>query len=614
MGGKGLPVEVQQQIISKTDGVPLFVEELTKMVVESGLLREVEGHYELTGPLPPLAIPTTLHDSLMARLDRLATIKEVAQLGATVGREFSYELLLAVSSVEEASLQQALGKLVEAEVLYQRGLPPQAHYLFKHALIQDAAYQSLLKSTRQQYHQRIAQVLAERFAETIQTQPELVAHHYTEAGLIPQALPFWQQAGERAVQRSANIEAISHLSTGLKLLKALPDTPEHVQQELTLQLTLGEALQVTKGYAVPEAKHTYDRARALCQQVGETPQLFPLLGGLWAFYVNRGELQTARELGEQLLTLAQRLPSPAPPISAHHALGTTLFCLGEIVLAREHFERSITLADHHPHDAPPLVMAACLSLAAFTLWMLGYPDQALKRSQEALALVQERPHPFPVVVSRCYAALFYQYRREWQAAQEQAEAAITLATEQGFPHWLAWGTCLRGRILVEQGQAEEGIVQIREGLAFFQAMGSELTRPHFLGLLAQAYGKNGQREEGLRALAEALEVVHETGERVREAELMRLKGELTLQAQVSEPRATVAAEAEVCFHKAIDIARRQSAKSWELRAVISLSRLWQQQGKQKEARQILAEIYGWFTEGFDTKDLQEAKVLLDELN
>ncbi len=270
-GGKLLPTEVQQQIVSKTDGVPLFVEELTKMVLESGLLRETDGHYELAGPLPPLAIPATLHDSLMARLDRLAAARDVAQLGATLGREFSYELLQAVSRVDEVSLQHALARLVEAEVLYQRGLPPQARYVFKHALIQDAAYQSLLKSTRQQYHQQIAQALQEQFSETREAQPELLAHHYTEADLVAQAIPYWQKAGQRAIERSANAEAISHLAKALELLKTLPDTSERVRQELSLQITLGPALVILKGMAAPEVEKVYTRARELCQQVGEAP-------------------------------------------------------------------------------------------------------------------------------------------------------------------------------------------------------------------------------------------------------------------------------------------------------------------------------------------------------
>jgi class 3 adenylate cyclase len=334
--GKALPPEVVEQIVAKTDGVPLFVEELTKMVLESGLLQEREERYELTGPLPPLAIPATLHDSLMARLDRLATVKSLAQLGATLGREFSYALLHAVSLWDEATLQQGLHQLVEAEFLYQQGLPPQATYLFKHALIQDAAYQSLLRSTRQQYHQRIAQVLEARFPESCETQPELLAHHYTEAGLTEQAIGYWQQAGQRAIQRSANVEAVNHLTRGLALLTLLPDTPERTQQELAFHLSLGAQLAVTKGYAASEVEQAFARARALCQQGGERPQLGFVLWGLYRFYFMRAEHRTAQELAAQLLRLAQHDLAPVVLLAAHAALGTALWVQGHLTAAREH--------------------------------------------------------------------------------------------------------------------------------------------------------------------------------------------------------------------------------------------------------------------------------------
>jgi predicted ATPase len=279
-GGKAFPPAVLEEVVRKTDGIPLFVEELTKTVLESGLLHEQADHYALAGPLPPLAIPATLHDALMARLDRLASIKVVAQLGATIGRTFAYDLLQAVAPLEAATLQAALAQLVEAELVAQQGLPPQVTYTFKHALIQEAAYQSLLRSTRQQYHQRIAQVVEAQFAEIVERQPELLAHHYTEAGLSAQALPYWQCAGQHALQHSAYVEALSHLMKGLEVLQTLPESPERTQHELRLHLPLGAALMATKGYAAPEVEHVYARARALCQQVGETPQRFRVLRGL----------------------------------------------------------------------------------------------------------------------------------------------------------------------------------------------------------------------------------------------------------------------------------------------------------------------------------------------
>jgi predicted ATPase len=346
---KTLPAEVVEQVVAKTDGVPLFVEELTKMVLESGLLQEEEERYVLAGPLPPLAIPATLHDSLMARLDRLATVKGLAQLGATLGREFTFDLLQTVSPWDEETLQRGLHQLVAAEFLYQQGLPPQATYRFKHALMQEAAYQSLLRSTRQQYHQRIAQVVEARFSQLCETQLELLAHHYTEAGLMAQALPYWQRAGQRAIQRSANVEAVAHLRKGLEVLATLPDASERLQHELDMLTTLGPVLTTASGPGSPAVEEVYTRARELCQQVGEPRQLFQVLWGLWRLYNYRAELQSAGELGKQLLTLAQQVQDPALLLEAHHALWPTLVYLGEWAAARGHLEQGMALYDPQQH-------------------------------------------------------------------------------------------------------------------------------------------------------------------------------------------------------------------------------------------------------------------------
>ncbi len=634
-GSQVLSAEVLQQIVSKTDGIPLFVEELTKSVVEA-TRGQVTGDGGQEGKFggaqhaasAPLTIPATLHDSLMARLDRLGTAKGVAQMGATLGREFSYELLQAVSLLNEETLQHELKQLVEAELVYQHGLPPQATYLFKHVLVQDAAYQSLLKSTRRQYHRQIAQVLEEQFLETKDNQPELLAHHYTEARMIEQAIPYWQKAGERASGRSAYMEAVAHFTTGLEVLKALPDTPKRVQQELTLQLALNDALVAVKGYAAPEVEKAVTRARELCQQLGETPQLFPVQYRLWTFYFIRGELQTARELAEQCFSLAQSIQDRYLLSGAHAALGITLSLLGKLTSARPHLEQAIALYDPQQHPRTTVgtvdLRVECLSFVAYALWRLGYPDQGLKRSHEALALAAGLSHPFSLAFALGHAALFHLLRREGQLARERAEVAMTLSTEQGFPFWLAFGRMVRDWALAEQGQIEEGPVQMHQGLTAWGAMGAGNGWPWSLAGLAEAYGKMGQSEEGLTLLAEALALVDKTGERVGEAELYRLKGTLTLQQfnvqgskfKVTDPHSLTPdpqAKAEACFLKAIEIARRQSAKSLELRAVMSLARLWQQQGKQGEAHKLLSEIYNWFTEGFDTKDLQEAKALLDEL-
>jgi predicted ATPase len=486
-------------------------------------------------------------------------------------------------------------------------------YLFKHALIQDAAYQSLLRSTRQQYHQRIAQVLERHFPEICATQPELLAHHYTEAAITEQAVVYWQQAGQQARQRSANPEAVQHLTRGLELLTTLPETSARAQQELALQLALGPVFMAIKGHAAPEVEQTYARARALCQQVGETPQLFPTLRGLCRFYRNRGALATARTLGEQLYRLAQREAEPTHLLEADEVLGDTLFYLGEYTAARTHLEQGSALIDPAVqrtlvlhHDTAPGVR--CHALAAKTLWCLGYPAQAMRRCQEALALAQELDHPQSLVIARHYAAFLHQRRREASEVQAQADALLPLATIQGFPVFVGLGISWRGWALAAQGQSEAGLTQMQQGMAALLSMGQRISWLHFLVLLAEATGHVGQVEEGLHLLTKALAAFKDSGRGDMLTEAYRLQGEVLLRKAIPE-----AAQAEACFHQALDVARRQEAKSLELRAATSLARLWQQQGKQAEAYTLLAPVYGWFTEGFDTADLQDAKTLLQEL-
>jgi class 3 adenylate cyclase/predicted ATPase len=611
--GKALPPEVVEQVVAKTDGVPLFVEELTKMVLESGLLQERDEHYTLTGPLPALAIPATLHDSLMARLDRLATVKALAQLGATLGREFAYELLQAVSPWDEATVRRGLQQLVEAELLYQQGLPPQATYLFKHALIQDVEYQSLLRSTRQQYHQRIAQALEAQFPETVATHPELVAQHYTAAGCAEQAMRYWLRAGQQASDRSAHLEAISHVTTGIELLKTLPETPEHTRHAVLLYIALGAALQVTKGHTAPEVVHAYTQAYALCQQMGEAPELAQVLFGLYRFYGARSQWHTARELGDTLLRLAHRANDPALVVIAHYALGVTWLSLGALPTARLHLEEGIAGYRPDQRRVPVFRMGVdpgvgCRSFDAMALWVLGYPAQALAHLHEALALAHALSHPYSLGWAQCAAALVAQFHRDVRTVHEQAEAAVRLSTTQGFPLFAAWGTSLRGWALAMQGQGEEGRAQLRQGLAACQATEAGLNVPYLCTVLADVCDHLGHPEDGLQALAEAHTLMEQYQERYWEAEIARLQGVVLLRQPGTSP-----AEAEACFRQALDVARHQEAKSLELRAAMSLSRLWQRQGKCTEARALLAPIYSWFTEGFDTADLQEAKTLLAKL-
>jgi predicted ATPase len=471
----------------------------------------------------------------------------------------------------------------------------------------------LLKSTRQQYHQRITQVLEEQFPEIAEAQPELLAHHCTEAGLVEPAVGYWQRAGERSTARSAYVETAAHLTKGLAVLQTLPDTPTRAQREVDMQITLGQALGVTQGRGAPEVGHAYARARELCHQVGNTPQLFRVLGGLSGFYQVRGEFQTARELREQCLALAQHQHDAARLIAAHAEMGVLLFFLGEFVPARAHLEQALALSG--PQQDRALTLHAgedtrvyCLGYMARILWYLGYPGQALTRSHEMLTYAQELSHTYSLSRALYYAALLHEGRREWSAAQERAEAALTIATEQGFGHSVGVATVSRGQALAAQGQGEAGIAQMHQGLAAIRATGQGLGLSRFLAKLASAYGGIGQAEEGLCLLAEALAWVDTTGERFYEAEVYRIKGELLLRQAVPD-----APQVEACFQQALAVARHQQARSWELRAAMSLARLWQQQGKRAEARELLAPIYGWFTEGFDTADLQEAKALLDAL-
>ena len=479
--------------------------------------------------------------------------------------------------------------------------------------IQEAAYQSLLKSTRQHYHQRIAEVLAAQFPETTATQPELLAHHYTEAGLQAQALPYWQQAGQRAIARSAYAEARQHFTRGLEVLATVPETPERHQHELDLLTALAGALGATKGKAAPELEPILPRVAALAQQVGEPAQHCAVLRALQSFHTARGERQEARAVAEQLLDLAQRQNDPNLLLGAHGALGVTLHNVGALAPARTHYEQEIALSDAQRHATlhtfpgstqyPGVGSRAILS---WILWALGYPDQAVQRSQEALTMAHALVHPRTLVEALRFSARLHACRREWQRAQAYAETLLALATEHGFARHVAFGAFFRGWALVAQGEGAEGIAQMRQGLEASRATGTVVGID--VHALAEAYGQVGQVDEGLHLLPEPLARV-DTTEGPRTAERHRVHGELLLRQAIPD-----APQAEACFQQALDVARRQQAKSWELRAAMSLARLWQQQGKRDQARELLAPIYGWFTEGFDTADLQDAKALLDALS
>ncbi len=609
-GGKPLPDEVLQPLVPKTDGVPLFVEELTRTLLETNLLREGETQYELAAPLPDLAIPATLHDSLMSRLDRLGKAKIIVQLGATAGRQFSYQLIQAVLQWEEDELQVELQRLIEAEFLYPYGLPPHTTYIFKHTMQQEIAYQALSRQMRQDYHARIAEALEHLFPDLVALQPELAAHHYTEAGLMVEAIPFWQQAGQRAIDRSANMEAIAHLSKGLDLLEQMPPSPERIQQELTLQLALGAPLLMTKGHSAPEVKSAYARAHALCRQAGESPRLFSVMMGLWRFYYARTELRTALELSEQCYTLAEDLADSVFLHESHLAIGSTLFILGDYTAARRHLEQGLALYDREQSRArgfssgndPGVV---CLTRLAWSLWMLGYPDQALARMDEALALAESLAHPYSMGLALQFGAVLHQFRREAEQVQIKAEATLELAEAQGFVYWLGGAKCMRGWARAALGEVEAGIAELREGLSSWLEMGATLGQTHLFLRLAEAYHQGGQLQASLGVVDDTIKMVDDTEECHYESELYRFKGELLHQLSPFHP------EAEPALLRALDLARSRLAKSLELRAAMSLCRYWRAQGKPTEAERILTPVFNWFTEGFETPDLRQAKALLE---
>lgn len=610
-GGKKLPHEVLEQIVRKTDGVPLFVEELTKMVLESGLLRETEDRYELDGPLPPLAIPATLQDSLMARLDRLSTVKSVAQLGSVIGREFSYELLHAVSPIDEPTLQRELHQLVEAELLFQRGHPPLSSYIFKHALIQDAAYQSLLKTTRQAYHYRIASAMEEKFRSTVETQPELIARHYSEAGKSDKAIPYWQQAGARALGRSANLEAIAHFTHGLQAIDALPDTVERTVQELPMQVYRGLALMLTRGYASRDVEQAYTRARELCRLLGDTPQLYPVLHALWAFHLVRGEYDIAQEMSTQLLSIANSAGEADLLVEAYWASATSNLYMGNPLLCRDPLEKAITLYDRQHHGGHALLYGqdpgvAALSYLGWGLGVLGHFDLALQKVHSAVEFARAVNHPFSLGFALQCTSIVHHLRGEPEHIQEQTEIEIELSNEHGFPFWLSGGTIWHGWALSAQGRAEEGLAEIRRGLEGWLATGAELARPYYLYLLADALLRNAEVDEGITVVADALQIAESTGEHLCDAELYRIKGECMLIAADSELASYGTDEAELCFRQALDMARRQGARAWELRTAISLGRLLRKQNKAAEAYQLLGEALDALPEGECAPVVQEA--------
>ena len=609
VGGKALPADILAQITSKTDGIPLFVEELTRMVLESGLLRDLGDHFEVVGVPATFAIPLTLQDSLMARLDRLAPAKELAQIGACIGREFDHDLLAAVSTLKEPTFTEALARLVGSDLVFRRGQPPNATYAFKHALIQDVAYATLLKSRRVVLHGRIAAALEEQFPAVVERQPELLARHLSEAGIHDRAIDWWLRAGRMERQRSANKEAIGHLTRALAMLEGASPGEARDRQELEVQVALGPPLIATEGFAAPQVAAAYARAEALARRLGNESHRARALRGLLHVYHVRGHLTHNGKLGAKLLELVERRDDPVRQAGAHHALGFNLFHLGQHALAHTHLEEARKKIERALDPADAFAAGVNIHVhgrayASHINWHLGFADRALVDIGEAIDLGRRLDHPFSVVVALAYAAMLHQFRREPAMVRVHADAAYTICAEYGFSYYLAWATIMDGWASAAEGDLDRGIARLRDGLRELRATGAGLRAPYYLAILGELYVKTERLEDANATLTEADAVARRYGESWANARLRLLEGEIML--ATSRP-------ASDCFRRAVDIAAAQGALSLVLRATIRLARHLRADGNRTEAYDTLAASYDLISEGFETPDLQEARAMLDEL-
>jgi class 3 adenylate cyclase/tetratricopeptide (TPR) repeat protein len=609
-GGRVLPAEVMKQIVAKTDGNPLFVEELTKTVLEAGILVEDAEGYRLEGPLPQLAIPATLQDSLMSRLDRLAPVREIGQIGAAIGRDFSHSLLRAVTGRDETALTHALAQLEQAELVFRRGEPPEAVYSFKHALVRDAAYKSLLKSRRQQLHGQIARALEERFADIVASQPEIAAHHFTEAGLVERAVDYWLKAGQHAARRSANAEALNHLTRGLELLPNIADPTLRNKSELLLQTSFGHSLRATKGWSVESVKRAYTRALQLCKESGFDEHTLPAVFGLWTWNFLRAALGEAQALAENLVNTAENADDPVFKVLAYEALGFTSFARGNFPAAHAALERSVSMCEDGKATAyldlsaqDPRVHVRLYD--GMALWLLGYPDQALRVCAEARRYADDSRHPFSEAMARTISLRVHQFRGEAGVVAREVIAAIELCKEHGFVHYLAMAMILGGWASAQQGEFDKGIAEIREGLEKERATDALLLESYTLGLLADACIKSQRYGQALDFLDQAQSRLdQESSERFYAAEIYRLLGETYARSRQDLDRA------ERYMRKGLEVAREQKAKSLELKVCMSMYDLYELRHDAGKYRSQLGEIYGFFGEGFDTTDLVSARTRL----
>jgi class 3 adenylate cyclase/DNA-binding response OmpR family regulator/predicted ATPase len=613
-GGKELPRELHEQIMSKADGVPLFAEELTKTVLESGVLQDAGDRYVAVDPLPSLAIPATLLGSLTARLDRLGPSKEIAQIGAAIGREFSYRLLAAVAPPSGPSLQTALAHIAACELIFARGEPTNSTYFFKHALVRDAAYATMVRSKRQQLHSRIVDALLEGFPETVEMQPELMAYHLAQAGLAEQATEYLRKAGQRAIEHSANAEAIGHLTRALELLRSVPESAERKHAALGLEVMLGQAMIADRGYAAPETKETLVRAKTLIDSLTDPPQKFAILYGIWACHYVGGEVAKQRDAALEFLAEAERHNDTAALCIAHRTLGTTCVTTGEFAEGLHHLERARALYDAEQHACYRFqygqdIGVAALCYLSWAQWHLGYVDQALAVAAEAMKRAEELSHPHTLVYAICHARGFMDlFRRRCEDTQSYAALVVSLCMENGFSHWLNCGRVLDGRAKICRGEVDQGIEVLRAGVLGWQQRGAKLWLPIFLTLEAEACVEAGRNVAAMRVIEEALTISEDTGESWGRAEVLRVKARVLQAAGRAE-----AEEIETLLLNSLETARRQQARCWELRAACDLARLWHGQGRGAKALTLLESVYEQFTEGFDAADLRDAKALMATL-
>ena len=619
IGNKLLSPEVRQDIMERTDGVPLFVEEITKAVLEA----DNEDAAQRTAAIvssAALAVPASLHGSLMARLDRVGPAKEVAQIGAALGRKFSHPLLAAVVRKPEAELVSALDRLIAAGLLFQQGVPPHATYLFKHALVQDAAYGTLLRDPRRALHARIAEILESQFAEIAASQPELLARHCTEAGLIEQAASLWGKAGQRSLEHSALVEAAAQITRALDQIAAVPATPALRREEIKLQVALANALMHVEGYAAPETKAAVEQARVFIEraaELGEPPNdpllLFSVLYGVWAVNALAFNGDTLRNLAAQFLALAEKQAATAPLLIAHRIMGVSLLYAGDFAKARLHLEQAITLYDPAEHRSLATrfgqdAAVHSLSYRSLALCSLGYPDAAKVAIDQAISDAREIGQAATLMTALNNTGVTLICCRNYAAANAELGELVALADEKGALYWKVCGMASLGCLFAQTGKTSDAVRMLTSGITAYRSTGATLWAPFHLSNLATSHASLGQLEAAWRCVGEAMRAVATTKEKWFEAELHRIAGELLLLSQ--QPDET---KAEEYFERALSVARAQQAKSWELRAAMSLARLWRDQGKVQQARELLAPVYGWFTEGFDTRDLKEAKALLDAL-